>query len=217
MGDLLDPRIYFQKAQIVKQEQVVAAFDFDGTLTYRDTLLPFLSFIKGPIKTMAGIILAVPYLCGALYTPKFRQKAKEKILKETLGGMTIEQVRKEGEKYALGALQKKIRPEGLKKLIWHKQQGHRCVLISANLDVYLEPWAFNTGFHDLICSKVEATQEGKLTGNLIGLNCWGAEKTRRLLQLVGPKDQFVLYAYGDSQGDRPLLELADYPFYRIFE
>jgi phosphatidylglycerophosphatase C len=201
----------------VNQKMIVAAFDFDGTLTYQDTLLPFLSFIKGPFKMYRGIALAIPSLFGCLFKSSYRQRAKEVILKETLGGMSIEEVRKEGEDFALGPLPGKIRPEAMQKLQWHKQQGHRCVLISANLDVYLEPWAFNAGFHDLISSKVEASQEGKVTGNLVGLNCWGLEKTRRLLQLLGPKDQFTLYAYGDSQGDLPLLELADYPFYRRFK
>lgn len=196
---------------------IVAAFDFDGTLTYRDTFLPFLSFIKGSIKPYGGVALSIPALLGSLFSASYRQRAKEIILKATLGDMFLEDVRKAGEKFALGPLQEKIRSEGLKKLQWHKDQGHRCILISANLDVYLEPWAVNAGFHDLISSKVEADSVGKVTGNLIGLNCWGPEKTHRLIQLLGPKDQFKLYAYGDSQGDKSLLELADYSFYRPFE
>lgn len=199
------------------QEKIVAAFDFDGTLTYGDTLLPFLSFVRGPAQTCGSLIRAAPALLACLFSVNYRQQAKEAILKKTIAGMGIEEARQYGEKFALGPLLVKIRPEAMQKLHWHKQEGHRCLLISANLDVYLEPWASNAGFHDLICSKVEADKKGKLTGKLIGLNCWGPEKTRRLLQLLGPKENYVLYAYGDSKGDRPMLDLADYPFYRRFE
>lgn len=163
---------------------------------------------------MGSVALAAPSLLACLFNNKYRQIAKETILKRMVGGMPIEVLRTEGEHFALGLLKSKIRPEGMQKLLWHKQQGHRCVLISANLDVYLEPWAVYAGFHDLICSKLEVNQKGNATGKLTGLNCWGPEKTHRLLQLLGPKENFILYAYGDSKGDRPLLELADYPFYR---
>jgi len=203
----------------VKKEEnqtTVAAFDFDGTLTHHDTLVPFISFLNGPAETMGSIVLALPNLFACLFNNRYRQIAKEAILKTNISGMTDEALRKQGESFALGPLQNKIRPEGLKKLQWHKQQGHRCILISANLDVYLEPWAMNAGFHDLICSKLEVDKNGKFTGKLIGLNCWGPEKSRRLLQLLGPKENYKLYVYGDSRGDRDLLELADYPFYRRF-
>lgn len=199
------------------EKLIVAAFDFDGTLTYKDTLLPFLSFITSSFQTSYCLALLLPKLLTCLFHNNYRQLAKEAMLKRILGGMPIEYVRQWGQKFASGPLLQKIRPEGLTKLRWHKEQGHRCLLVSANLDVYLEPWALQAGFNDLLCSRVEADNEGKLTGKLVGLNCWGPEKTRRLHQLLGTKENYVLYAYGDSRGDRPMLELADYPFYRRFD
>lgn len=198
------------------QKDTVAAFDFDGTLTYKDSLLPFLIFVKGYAITSLAVSSAIPSLVGCLFDYKCRQAAKERILKSSLSGMSLQEARMYGERYAKGPLENQIRPQAKDKLHWHLKQGHRCILISANLDLYLQPWALKEGFHDVICSTVASDSQGNLTGQLTGSNCWGEEKCRRLLQLLGSKNNFMLYAYGDSQGDKPLLELADYPFYRKF-
>lgn len=155
---------------------IVAAFDFDGTLSYGDTLLPFLNFIGSPARTILAIALATPSLVVGPFSPDNRQRAKEEVLKRTIGGMPKDAVRKQCEIFASEKMQTLINPEGMKKLLWHKQQGHRCILISATLDMYLEPWALASGFHDLICSRLEVDSQGFVTGKLNGKNCWGAEK-----------------------------------------
>jgi phosphatidylglycerophosphatase C len=198
-------------------QNVIAAFDFDGTLTYHDTFFPFLKYVCHPFNIASGLFFVLPYLPLGCFYPYYRQRAKEMIISKTLRGTSLDLIKKKGDEFARGILQTQLRPEGIKKLHWHQQQGHRCILISANLDVYLEPWALQAGFHNLICSKVEVDSHQILNGKLSGSNCWGAEKTKRLLQLAGPKDNFTLYAYGNSRGDKELLDLADYPFYRTFE
>ena len=196
---------------------VVAAFDFDGTLTYRDALLPFLISVAGPVQTFGKLLLQTPSMLGFVCGCVSRQHAKEEILKSIVGGMPVDALRQQGEHYAAGAVNKLVKPEGLKRLHWHQSQGHRCILISATLDVFLDPWAKREGFQDLICSRIAVNGNDRVTGKLVGLNCWGPEKVRRLVELIGPKDSFTLYAYGDSRGDKDLLQLADYPFYRRFE
>ncbi len=196
---------------------VVAAFDFDGTLTYRDTLLPFLISVAGPVQTLGKLLLQTPWLLGFVCGCVSRQQTKESIIQSVIGGMPGEKIFQQGEHFAAGALNRLVKPEGLKRLRWHQSQGHRCILISASVDVYLAPWSKREGFQDLICSRVEVNAQGLITGRLVGLNCWGPEKARRLLELLVPKETFTLYAYGDSRGDQELLKLADYPFYRRFE
>ncbi len=98
------------------------------------------------------------------------------------------------------------------RLHWHQRQGHRCVLVSASMDIYLKPWAAAAGFDDVVCSTLEF-HDGRVTGRLAGGNCYGDEKARRLAQLLGEQD-YTLYAYGDSRGDKELLAMADYGYYR---
>jgi phosphatidylglycerophosphatase C len=72
------------------------------------------------------------------------------------------------------------------------------------------------GYRKCPDSRLEITPTGHATGRLAGLNCWGPEKVRRLIEYAGPKENYLLYAYGDSRGDREMLNLADNPFYREF-
>lgn len=41
------------------------------------------------------------------------------------------------------------------------------------------------------------------------MNCYGAEKVHRLLEIFPQRDSYTLVAYGNSDGDIPLLEFAD--------
>jgi hypothetical protein len=50
-----------------------------------------------------------------------------------------------------------------------------------------------------------------LTGRLLGKNCYGPEKVQRLKTLLGSLEDYVIYTYGDSKGDRELLAIAQYP------
>jgi HAD superfamily hydrolase (TIGR01490 family) len=107
-----------------------------------------------------------------------------------------------------------VRTETMQKLQWHREQGHRCILVSASLEDYLLPWAEQAGFSKALATRLEVNREGLITGKLSGKNCYGPEKARRLEEDCGPLSQFEIYAYGDSRGDKELLEMADHPFYR---
>lgn len=196
------------------KKEVIAAFDFDGTITYCDTLMPFLLHLSGSLKWLGKMILLSPLFIGFLLRLYSRQEVKEKVLTCFIKGMHIDQLQDAGHAFALGWLQQLVRPEALKRLHWHQKQGHRCILISASLDIYLSPWADQAGFHDLICSSLEEDSSGIVTGKLFGENCRGPEKTRRLSDLLGPLNQYVIYAYGDSKGDKELLAAADFAYYR---
>ena len=58
--------------------------------------------------------------------------------------------------------------------------------------------------------------QGKITGNIDGNNCYGEEKVNRIKQLYDLNSYSIIYAYGDSSGDRPMLALAQKPFYKPF-
>jgi len=134
-----------------------------------------------------------------------------------LKGCHESEISAKGKEFARHILPALLKPEGMQRLRWHQQQNHRCILVSATLDSFLAPWSQQVGFNDLICSKLAADERHVISGKLEGLNCWGAEKVRRLELLLGPRAAYTLYAYGDSRGDRELLAFADHAFYRTFE
>jgi phosphatidylglycerophosphatase C len=139
--------------------------------------------------------------------------AKERVLMHCLSGMKVGELREQGERFAKLALPGLLRPEALARLAWHKASGHRCVAISASLDLYVHPWAVSAGFDDVIATHLEA-HDGCVTGKLLDGNCYGPEKVKRLAALLGDKSGYTLYAYGDSRGDRELLACADHAYYR---
>lgn len=196
-------------------EETIAVFDFDNTITHCDTLLPFLLYAKNPLTTWLKLALLTPQLLAYASGILSRQATKESVLTSFFKGRPIEELRVLGNRFAKEKLMQYIKPEALNKVLWHQKQNHRCILISASLDIYLEPWAKSVGFQDVLPSKLAFDSKGKVTGKLEGLNCWGPEKVRRLLERTGSKN-YTLYAYGDSRGDKELLGLADYPFYRHF-
>ena len=193
---------------------VVAAFDFDGTLTRRDTLFPFLMHTLGMSAFVRHMFMLSPTLAGYGVGVIRNDIAKEKVFVHCLAGMTMNDLRQEGELFAAKVLPNLLRPEAMQRLRWHKQQGHRCVVISASLELYVRPWAIKAGFDDVIATHLQTRETGLVTGKLSGANCFGIEKVRRLGALLGDRDGYTLYAYGDSRGDRELLSSADYAYYR---
>jgi phosphatidylglycerophosphatase C len=195
----------------------IAAFDFDGTMTDSDTLLPFIIHCTSVPRFALGIAQAFPRLLISYLTQtNYRQTCKECVLTQFFQHMPQKDLQKTAECFAATTLKSKIKPAALQRLRWHQSQGHTCVLISASLEIYLDPWARSVGFNRVLGSRLATDRDGRLTGKLEGLNCRGAEKTRRLQEAFGPKSNYTLYAYGDSSGDADLLALADFSFYRYY-
>jgi phosphatidylglycerophosphatase C len=192
---------------------VVAAFDFDGTITYRDTMFPFLRHALDLGAFARGGLRSLPVLAAYAARLMANDVAKERAFSNFVGGMDADGLRALGESFAAEVLPRLVRPHALERLQWHRDQGHRCVVVSASVDLYLEPWTAAMEL-DLLCTRLEVDDQGRVTGRLATANCYGAEKVRRLEQALGPRDDYVLYAYGDSRGDRELLAAADHAWYR---
>ncbi len=193
---------------------VVAAFDFDGTLTYRDTLLPFLLHAVGPGSFTRHALALTPTLAGYGMGMIRNDVAKQRVLARFFAGADIDSVRTKAAEFAEHRLPDLIRPAAARRFEWHKQQGHRCIVITASLDIYVRHWALEMGFDEVLATRLETTTDGRVTGNLQGKNCFGAEKVRRLEELLGARSGYTLHAYGDSRGDRELLSYADFDYYR---
>ena len=192
--------------------KTVAAFDFDGTLTRKDMLVPFSLFLNGPFYTGYCIFKIIPFIALFLLGIKTRQQVKEKFLSIILYPKRAE-LKEKGAEFASAQIPKALKDEGLAKLKWHKDRGDTTVLISANLDLFIVPFGKAYGFDYIFCSEVELP----LTGKLHNKNCYGEEKVRRILSAFGPKENYILYVYGDGEGDMPLLKIADHPFLKSFD
>ena len=195
----------------------VAAFDFDGTLTRRDTLLPYLRRSLGWPRFLLALLQSAPWLAAYACRLISNHRAKTRLLQVSLGGIKTTQVAQWTDDFLTNYLPAQFQPEALARLHWHQQRGDWCVLVSASPGIYLHRVGQALGMHAVLCTEL-AVEGDTLTGGLLTRNCHGPEKVLRLQAwLAGPPvsaNHALLHAYGDSPGDIPLLNLADYAHYQ---
>ncbi len=194
----------------------IAAFDFDGTISTRDTLLPFLAGACGRrafarAASRAGWRAARIRLGdgGPSAEVHHRDASKAHLLGELLIGRTASWLAGAGRDYARDVLPDQLRPEMVDQIRWHGDNGHELVLVSASLDAYLSPFAAGHGFHQVIAVVMEADGAGILTGAMARPNVRGPEKAVRLREWLAGDEPAFMWAYGNSSGDSELLEMAD--------
>lgn len=187
----------------------VAFFDFDGTLTTGDTLMPFLKFVVGTPTYYAKLALVSPVL--AVYFAKLLRNdiAKQIVLKQYLAGYHIDELFERGQRFSDEVIPTMLRSEGMERLRWHQEQGHECVLVSASMDVYLNAWAQREGFSEVICTALEKDDSGHVSGSILGENCHGETKREKLIQYLSARNAQLTYGYGDSPGDDAMLAATD--------
>lgn len=194
--------------------KALALFDFDGTLTFKDSLGDFISFSIGKRKMVSGGIVLLPTLVSYALGLMNNSNAKQRVLKYFFAGMSIEKMHLLGQSYAAERLPNILRQAGLEKIKWHQKQGHKVVIVSASSDLWLKPWTDALGV-DLIATQLEV-EGGKMTGCYAGENCHGQEKVRLIQAAYNLATFEEIYAYGDTSGDKPMLGLANYAFYKPF-
>lgn len=198
----------------MRGRQSIALFDFDGTLTRRDTLLPFLRHCVGTSRFVGILVAQMPSLLGLVSGLLPNDLVKQRVLGAFFHGWALEELQHLGRSFSAQVLPSLLRPSTMEILRWHLAQGHRCFLVSASLDVYLEPWAEQEGFAGLLCSRLEVSGSGCVSGRLRGRNVFGLEKVERLAHALGDDLDAIEYAYGDSRGDFEMLALARHAWYR---
>lgn len=198
------------------QTGVVALFDFDGTVTRRDSLLPFLWQLFGPLKLAGYALLLSPLLLGYMVRIIPNGIAKERLLGRMLGGMEMARLRAEAERFARDYLPCIVRPESAARIAWHQAQGHRIIIVSASLELYLKPWADALGIGEVVATRLREEQ-GRAASGFDGVNCFGEAKVQRIREYLGEMSALEIYAYGDSRGDTQMLALARHAYYRGVE
>jgi phosphatidylglycerophosphatase C len=192
----------------------IAFFDFDGTITHRDSFGAFLIFAVSRIKLIFIFSILSPVWVLFAFGLLSASRVKAILVFMFFKNWTIEDMRSQGSKFAKDIIPSLIRPQALDKIAWHREQGHKLVVVSASLSYWLEDWCHASGM-DLICTEMEEFQ-GVLTGRLKTQNCFGPEKVRRIQNQYDLGGFQTIYAYGDTRGDREMLALSHQGEYRPF-
>jgi phosphatidylglycerophosphatase C len=196
------------------KHSTIAAFDFDGTLIRKDSLPLFIIFSSGFLKLFAGTLRMLPHYILFKLKIISNNDAKSKLCKIFFSGYRHQDFIIAGSRF-MTKLNKSVNPEALKKVKWHQEMGHHVVIISASVENWIIPWALDHGINEVLATKMEVVHNG-LTGELLTENCHGIEKVNRLLAAYPDRASYTLFAYGDSDGDKELLAMSDFPYYQCF-
>ena len=192
----------------------LAFFDFDGTITFKDTLLEFIRFSRGSVAFYSGFALHAPWLMLMKLGVLPNQKVKERVLAHFFKGMPEDEMSVHCRRFIEQKLPQLLRPKALAEIELLRSKGIEVVIVSASPENWIAGWAQPRGIR-LISSKLEVAAN-RITGNLVGINCHGEEKVRRIRAEYSISDLSGIYAYGDSEADKPMLALAEHAFFKPF-
>jgi phosphatidylglycerophosphatase C len=196
-------------------DRPVVAFDFDGTLTTKDSFTAFLAWKAGPWGYFIGLARLLPHLAAFAFHGN-RGRLKAAAIARFLGGMTETNLAEAAEKFAVLHAQSMFRPDALKAWRNWRSQGALLAIVTASPEITVQPFARGLGADILIGTRLAVDDNDRITGKLDGLNCRGAEKVVRLNQALG-EGVHLAAAYGDTKGDLDMLRIAEVKGYRIFK
>lgn len=189
----------------------LALFDFDGTLTTRDTFLPFLRFAIPPGRMLAGGFALAPVLAAHQVGLVSSARVRPWLSRAGFAGVSAQSVRELGQRFATEVIPRSVDATMLSRLKAHQENGDTVYVVSAGLDVYLQPWCDAQGV-GLLCSQLEE-RGGALTGRYRRGDCSGAKAT--LVRANVDLRRFSeISAYGDTAEDEAMLALAHRRYFR---
>jgi phosphatidylglycerophosphatase C len=195
-------------------QKTIAFFDFDGTVTFKDTMLELIKFSKGKPAYYLGMIKLSPYLIALKAGLVSATLAKEKMLTHFFSGDDFNLFNQDCKRFTKNILPALIRPKAIAAINEHLANNHEVVVVSASAENWVSQWCLQNNINYL-ATKLEIVDD-KITGKLSGANCNGQEKVNRIKDKYILSDYSTIYCYGDTKGDKPMLQLATFAYYRTF-
>tara|TARA_B100000242_G_C42992300_1_gene460732 strand:+ start:186 stop:857 length:672 start_codon:yes stop_codon:yes gene_type:complete len=196
-------------------ERKIAVFDFDGTIIYGDSMILAAFYNNNIINFLFSSITFIPYLILKKFGLISSKSLKEIFLKKfkvcelfNLNSNLTKQKRFESE------IKKRIKKEALRKIYYHKKNGDRIIICTASPNMIIEAFANELNLELIATSLISKNK--KWLPLIEGKNCKGLEKVLRLENHLGQLDKYFLQVYGDSIGDKELLEVSQKKFFRTF-
>ena len=194
----------------------LAAFDFDGTISRRDTLLGFLARAAGRGRFAASWgRIGVSGVRGRVSLSE-RDDVKAEMIRLLLAGRTESELRSLGERYARDLMSESLRAETVDRVRAHRERGDTTVIVSASLIYYLEPIAELLGMDGVVGVEPEV-RDGVLTGELVRPNVRAEQKVVQLTAWLDGHgrtlDTEQTWAYGNTSGDHALMAAARHRFW----
>lgn len=200
--------------QFIPGQTPIVAFDFDGTLTVRDSFTAFLRWRAGARGWAKGLMSLAPAV-AAYARDRDRGRIKAASVRAFLKDATRETLEADAEAFAAEAWGGFMRPDAL--ACWNAwgEKGAWRVIVTASPETTVAPFARRLGADALLGTRLVFDEQDRVTGAFSGPNCRGEEKVRRLREAYGD-DVRPAAAYGDTSGDAEMIAIADEKGFRVF-
>ena len=175
-------------------KEYLVIFDCDRTLIRGDSTLIFLFLLRGLFGLIFDLINILPQLLKFIFERDFSAKFKEILINKAINSSTISKRKNVLLKKLPSVLKTLIKPAAMEKLEWHKNKGHRILIVSASLkpiilslSTYLNVELIATECNEIL----EIKDKEKFV--LKTLNCKGEEKLIRLRDYLGymPESKYL--------------------------
>ncbi|MGG7439149.1 HAD-IB family hydrolase [Chryseobacterium arthrosphaerae] len=188
-------------------------FDFDGTLTYKDTMFMYLKFYDST-KYRIQFLRHVPLFILLKLKLAETEKVKKSFIGSILKGQSQEKIEQKSKQFFEMHYPKIVRENALDFIQNIDRNNTQSLLVTASLDIWVKPFADELKMH-LVSTRAEF-KNGVFTGNFIGKNCNGKEKLVRIKAEINDSKYDKIIAFGDTSGDRPMLKWANEGHYQFF-
>ncbi len=199
---------------VPSSDKALVAFDFDGTLTVKDSFMAFLAWRSGAPRFLLGMVQLIPAALAYLIH-RDRGLIKMAAVRIFLGGLDRKTLEASADGFARAAAAKLFRPDALAAWNGWGTQGATRVICTASPEILIAPFAKRLGAEGLVGTRLEFDAQDRVSGKFVGVNCRAAEKVTRLTQAYGP-DLRLTAAYGDTSGDTEMLAAAERKGFRVF-
>ena len=196
-------------------------FDFDGTITTRDTFALFLRYYAGPVRWAIKIARLLPTFVAYKLGRIDRHAVKHAVINQFFAGELSADVEARAAQFAAEVIPNLVRPQAaarVKALLNSPDCGPESLYIcSASIGPYLRYWASSCGIHEQNVMSTELALDGdRIADGLSGYNVWGSNKVRRIFDQFAPQSVKIIEAYGDTRGDREMLHAAKASYFKPF-
>jgi len=193
----------------------LALFDFDGTITYRDSAATFYASLYTYRLTYIWrhIVLCLPEFIAYRAGRTSYMTLKRKRLQVHVGHLSEVAFEHKVAHFCENILPPMIKKSALERIQWHKAAGHEVWIVSASFDFLLRDWCRQQGIGMMVNKTIKSPGFCTFPGE----DCNFAGKVQQIKAHLQPEAYKTIFAYGDTDGDQAMLALAHQPYFNYFK
>lgn len=212
---MVNNSVYVDVYSLQIMDNVIAVFDFDGTIICHDSMWLFLSHAIGKLRMVMNAVIMAPQILLAKIRLADLSSTKERLLIRCLRNLSSRQLQDLGQSFAK-RIESDISPEISRRMEMHHIRGDKVWIVSASMSFWIEPWAKNNAIDKVIATKPKYDSLNGYFAGFASANCKGIEKVRRIQGALAEsnisRESVSMIGYGNSSDDYEMLDFCNKSF-----